>query len=58
LVKSTAAEYNAGLRYVKYTTVEVVVCLMWMVDVLSKSLEILCIIELFKDAKVVIISGT
>jgi len=33
-------------------------CLMWAVDVLSKSLEILCIIELFKVAKVVIISGT
>jgi len=31
---------------------EVVVCLMWAVDVLSKFLEILCILELFKLAKV------
>jgi len=38
--------------------IEAVVCLMWAVDVLSKILKILCIIELFKVAKVVIIRGT
>jgi len=31
---------------------------MWAVDVLSKFLEILYILELFKVSKVVIISGT
>jgi len=41
-----------------WAKIEVVVCLMWAVDVLSKIFEILCIIELFKVAKVVIISGT
>jgi len=30
---------------------------MWAVDVLSKFLEILCILELLKVAKVVIITG-
>jgi len=38
--------------------IEVVVCLTWAVDVLSKILEILCILELFKLAKVATISGT
>jgi len=42
----------------KFAKIEVVVRLMWVVDVLSKILEILCIIELFKVAKVVNISGT
>jgi len=42
----------------RWAKVEVVVCLMWAVDILSKILEILCIIELFKVAKVVIIRGT
>jgi len=40
------------------TKIEVVVFLMWVVDVLSKILEIICIIELVKVAKVVIVSGT
>jgi len=42
----------------RWAKIEVVVCLMRAVDVLSKSLEILCLIELFKVAKVVIICGT
>jgi len=42
----------------RWAKIEVVVCLMWAVDVLNKILEILCILELFKVAKVVIISGT
>jgi len=42
----------------RWAKIEVIVYLMWAVDVLSKSLEILCITELFKVAKVVIISGT
>jgi len=42
----------------RWAKIEVVVCLMWAVDVSSKFLEILCILELFKVAKVVIISGT
>jgi len=42
----------------RWAKIEVVVCLMWAVDVLSKFLEILCILELFKVAKVVIITGT
>jgi len=42
----------------RWAKIEVIACLMWAVDVLSKVLEILCIIELFKVAKVVIISGT
>jgi len=40
----------------RWTKIEVV-CLMRAVDVLSKILEILCIIELFKVAKVVILSA-
>jgi len=42
----------------RWAKIEVVVCLMWAVDVLSNFLEILCILELFKAAKVVIITGT
>jgi len=42
----------------RWAKIEVVVCLIWAVNVLSKILEILCIIELFKVAEVVIISGT
>jgi len=42
----------------RWAKIEVVVCLMWEVDVLSTILEILCIIELFKVAKVVILSGS
>jgi len=42
----------------RWVKIEVVVCLMWSVDVLGKILEILCISELFKVAKIVIISGT
>jgi len=43
----------------RWDKIEVVVCLMRSDDVLSNILEILCIlIELFKVAKVVIISGT
>jgi len=42
----------------RWAKIEVVVCLMWAVDVLSEILEMLCIIDLFKVAKVVIISGT
>jgi len=42
----------------RWAKIEVVVYLMWAVDVLSKILEILCMIGLFKVAKVVIISGT
>jgi len=41
----------------KWAKIEVVACLMWAVDVLSKFLEIICILELFKVAKVVIITG-
>jgi len=41
-----------------WAKIEVVVCLMWAVDVLCKMLEILCIIELFKVAKLVIITDT
>jgi len=39
----------------RWAKIEVVVCLMWAVDVLRKFLEI-CILELFKVAKVVIIT--
>jgi len=39
----------------KWAKIEVVVFLMWAVDVLSNIIEILCIIELFKVAKFVII---
>jgi len=39
----------------RWAKIEVVVCLMWAVDVLSNILEILCIIELYKVAKVFII---
>jgi len=42
----------------RWAKIEVVEGLMWSVDVLSKILEILCILELFKVAKVVIITGT
>jgi len=42
----------------RWARIEVVGCLMWAVDVLGKILEILCIIELFKVAKVDIINGT
>jgi len=42
----------------RWAKIEVVVCLMWAVDVLRNVLEILCIIELFKVAKVVVIAGT
>jgi len=42
----------------KWAKIEVVVCLMWAVDVLNKFLEILCILELFIVAKVVIITDT
>jgi len=42
----------------RWAKIEVVVCLMWAVDVLSTISEILCIIELLKVAKVVIKSGT
>jgi len=41
-----------------WAKIEVVVCLMWAVDVLSKILELLCILELFNIVKVVILSGT
>jgi len=41
----------------RWAKIEVVACLMWAVDVLSKFLEISCILELFKVAKVVIITG-
>jgi len=41
-----------------WAKIAVVVCFMWAVDVLSKILEILYIIELFKVAKLVIISFT
>jgi len=41
-----------------WAKIEVVVCLMWAVDVLRKFLEKLCILEQFKVAKVVIITGT
>jgi len=41
----------------RWAKIEVVICLMWAADVLSKILEILCVIELFKVAIVVIISG-
>jgi len=37
--------------------IEVVLCLMWAVNVLSKISEILYILELFKVAKVIIIIG-
>jgi len=46
------------MPFERWTKIEVVVCLMWAVDVLSKILELLCISELFKVVKVVIISGT
>jgi len=36
--------------FVRCANIEVVVFLIWAVDVLSKILEILCIIELFKVA--------
>jgi len=42
----------------RWAKIEVLVCLMWAADVLSKFLEILCILELFKVANVVIITGT
>jgi len=41
----------------RWAKIEVVVCLMWAVDVSSNISEILCILELFKVAKFVIISG-
>jgi len=41
----------------RWAKIEVLACLMWAVDVLSKFLEIICILELFKVAKVVIITG-
>jgi len=41
----------------RWAKIEVVACLMWAVDVLSKFFEILCILELFKVAKVVNITG-
>jgi len=41
----------------RWAKIEVIVWLMWAVDVLSTILEILCIFELFKVAKDVI-SGT
>jgi len=41
----------------RWEKIEVVACLMWVVDVLSKVLEILCILELLKVAEVVIITG-
>jgi len=46
------------MPFERWTRIEVVVCLKWAVDVLSKILEKLCVIELFKVAKVVILSGT
>jgi len=46
------------VSFERLAKIEVVVFFKWAVDVLSKILEILCIIELFKVAKVVIISGT
>jgi len=42
----------------RWAKIEVVVYLMWAVYVLSEFLEILCILELFKFAKVVIITVT
>jgi len=41
----------------RWAKIEVVVRLMWVVDVLSKISEIICIPEMFKVAKVVIISA-
>jgi len=41
----------------RWAKIEGVACLMWAVDVLSKFLEILYILKLFKVAKVVIITG-
>jgi len=46
------------VTFEKWPKIEVVVCSMWAVDVLSKILEIFCKIELFRIAKVVIIGGT
>jgi len=46
------------MPFERWAKIEVVVCFMWAVSVLSKFLEILCIIELFKVAEVVIITGT
>jgi len=46
------------MPFERWAKIEVVECLMCAVDILSKILEILCIIELLKIAKVVIISGT
>jgi len=40
----------------RWAKIEVVACLMWAVNVLSKFLEMLCILELFKVAKVDIIT--
>jgi len=42
----------------RWAKIEVVVCLMWAVDTVSKILEMLCMLELFKVVKVVFISGT
>jgi len=42
----------------RWAKIEVAVCLMLAVNVLSKFFEILCILELFKVAKVVIVTGT
>jgi len=38
----------------RWAKIEVVACLIWAIDVLSKFLEILGILELFKVAKVII----
>jgi len=46
------------MPFERLAKIEVVVCLMWTVDILSKILEILCLLELFKVAQVVITSGT
>jgi len=45
------------VHFERWAKIEVIACLIWAVDVLSKFLEILCILELFKVAKVVIITG-
>jgi len=50
--------FRDSLPFERWAKIEVAVCLMWVVDVLSEILKILCIIELFKVAKIVIISGT
>jgi len=46
------------MPFERWAKIKVVVCLMWAVDVLGNIFEILCILEVFKVAKVVVISGT